>query len=244
MELLPKAHPTNLRRRSCAAAECSACPVRELTFCAALNDSEIGELDGISSHVRLRADELLFQEGDPAVHVFNVVRGAIKLYKLLPDGRRQITGFLFTGDFLGLASRQGYAYGAEALVPCELCRFPRERLETLFDQFPGMQRRLREFANDELAAAQDQMLLLGRKTATEKVASFLLTLRQRENGENGDLSIPLLMNRSDIADYLGLTVETVSRTFTRLKADGIIDLPDSRDVTVCKPEALTELSEG
>ena len=113
-------------------------------------------------------------------HVFNVTSGVVKLYKLMLDGRRQITGFLLPGDFLGLASRTGYSYSAEAVTPVSLCRFPRHRLEEAFDRFPHLQRRLFDIANDELVAAQDQMLLLGRKTALEKnILIFIVPLRAR-----------------------------------------------------------------
>src|SRR3990172_9427962 len=101
MKTLPKAEPLPARAANCVAADCSVCEVRHLTFCAALKDEEIGSLARLASRRRVTANELLFQEGDPADDVFNLLAGTLKLYKLLPDGRRQITGFLFPGDFLG-----------------------------------------------------------------------------------------------------------------------------------------------
>lgn len=245
MNTLPDARPTSSRRGSCSAADCPSCEVRHLTFCAALADGEVDRLSKIATRARLAPEEMLFQEGDPPDYVFNVISGTIKLYKLLPDGRRQITGFLHPGDFLGLASSGGYSYGAEAATEAELCRFPRPRLEALFERYPGMEKRLFKFANDELAAAQDQMLLLGRKTAIEKIASFFLNLAEKAKKRNlsGD-TVSLQMNRSDIADYLGLTIETVSRTMTRLKHEGVVDLPSPREVRLLRRERLEELAEG
>jgi CRP/FNR family transcriptional regulator len=179
----------------------------------------------ITQRLRFKAHEPLFAEGEPAAHVFNVTSGVVKLYKLMPDGRRQITGFLGVGDFLGMAVGETYAYTAEALSDAWVCRFPRARLEALLIEFPQLQRRLFAMASTELRAAQDQMLLLGRKTAKERLCSFLLYMSQRavRSGEKAS-PIVLPMTRSDIADYLGLTIETVSRTLTQLKAEGLIDL--------------------
>ena len=94
-----------------------------------------------------------------------IVEGAVKVYKLMPDGRRQITGFLFDGDLLGLAVNETYTYSAEALTPVAVCRFPRRQFERLLDDFPKMERRLLAIASNELAASQEQMMVLGRKTA-------------------------------------------------------------------------------
>jgi CRP/FNR family transcriptional regulator len=164
---------------------------------------------------------------------------------LLPDGRRQVTGFLSSGDFLGLAARTTYAYSAEAITEGELCRFRVPDLERLFLEFPEVRERLYDLANDELAAAQEQMLLLGRKTARERVVSFILERieRNQRQGENVE-HLELPMNRSDIADYLGLTIETVSRTLTILKDDGLIDLPSPHHITVPDREMLARSARG
>ena len=229
---LPRAKPNLPRIAPCAAADCRACEFRSLTFCDGLWEEEIGELSAIVSRLNVQPQQTVFQEGDPAEHVFNVTSGVVKLYKLLLDGRRQITGFLLPGDFLGLASHDGYSYSAEAVNNVSLCRFPRHRLGAAFDRFPHLRRRLFDIANDELVAAQDQMLLLGRKTALEKVASFLLHLSEREQRRGawpGSLDLP--MTRGDIADYLGLTIETVSRTLSQLKRDAMI-----RQISLCEIE--------
>lgn len=232
-------------RASCTRVDCAACEVRHQTFCAELNDDEIGHLSAITSQVHLASEQIVFQEGDPTDYLFNVVLGTVRLYKLLPDGRRQITGFLYPGDFLGLASSEGYSYSAEAVSEVCLCRFPRFKLEALIELYPGMGKRILALANDELAVAQDQMLLLGRKTAIEKVASFLLSLSERaaKRGQ-GATCVSLPMARSEIADYLGLTTETVSRTLTRFKEDGIIQEPTSRKVEIVRRDELELLAES
>ncbi|MCA8909380.1 MAG: helix-turn-helix domain-containing protein [Rhodospirillaceae bacterium] len=224
---------------------CGACPVRPLTVCAVLDDEEISRLADIVQTVRVDAQHTIFSEGDPATNVFNVTSGTAKLYKLLPDGRRQITGFLFGGDFMGLSVNERYAYTAETVSATTICRFARRKLDTLMDEFPKLQRRLFSLASTELAAAQDQMLLLGRKTAREKIASFLIMLSQRaaRRGQR-DNPVGLPMGRADIADYLGLTTETVSRTFTQLKSSGVISLLENNRVDLIDRNAIHEIAEG
>ncbi len=242
---LPKA--SSKRRqwsRPCAAHDCHACEIRDLTFCAGLDDNEIATLSSIVLRMHFAKRHIIFLEGDAADVVYNVTKGAVRLYKLTPDGRRQITGFLLPGDFLGLGSREGYAYSAEAITDVELCRFKRDKLENLFDSHRGLERRLFQIANDELAMAQDQMLLLGRKTAKERVASFLLNLSKREElrgGRNGVVYLPMV--QEDIADYLGLTFETVSRTISQLKRDGLIRQSSNHEYELLRIEGLQDLSE-
>jgi CRP/FNR family transcriptional regulator len=224
---------------------CGACPVRSLTVCAALEEEELSRLADIVQTQRIDAHQTIFSEGDQAANMFNVTAGTVKLYKLLPDGRRQITGFLFSGDFMGLAVNDRFAYSAETITATSVCRFPRRKMEQLMEEFPKLQRRLFSLASNELAAAQDQMLLLGRKTAKEKIASFLLTLAQRavRRGQK-DNPVHVPMSRADIADYLGLTTETVSRTFTQLKASGMIRLIEGSKIQIVEKPQLYDIAEG
>jgi CRP/FNR family transcriptional regulator, anaerobic regulatory protein len=224
---------------------CNTCEVRDFAACAPLNSEEQRRLTSIMHTVEIPAHQPIFNEADPAEHVYNVTGGAVKIYKLLPDGRRQITGFLLPGDFLGLTHKEAYAYSAEALVPTKLCRFPRRRLESLLDELPKLEQRLLGMASHELAAAQDQMMLLGRKSAKERVVSFLLLMSASavRRGNPAD-PVTLPMNRSDIADYLGLTIETVSRTFTQLRTQKLIELMDEKQVRLLKPAALREIATG
>lgn len=189
-----------------------------------------------------RAGELLFSEGDRADSVYEVLSGMVRLYKLLPDGRRQVTGFLTAGQLLGLAPEGTCVFTADVLTETSVCCYQRDAFERLIDEVPGFARRLLAVTSHELRAAQDQMVLLGRKTAAEKLASFLLLMSVRQRGGRDEIDVP--MTRGDIADYLGLTVETVSRTMTRLRQDGLIALPTPVRIVVCDREGLESLAAG
>lgn len=224
---------------------CSTCGIREIGVCGSLDAGELRELCQIVKESDCPEGRIVFSEGDPAENLYNVVTGAIRLSKLLPDGRRQVTGFVFPGDFLGIAFNDTYAYSAEAIAATHLCRFPRRVMERLVRSIPNLEHRLLGEAANELVAAQDQMLLLGRKTAKERVASFLLALadRARRRGRpESQVAVP--MSRTDIADYLGLTTETVSRSFTKLKTAKIIRLEPHGLVTILDLEGLTDLAQG
>ena len=217
----------NGRPAAASARACETCEVRDYSACAPLDEEEQKRLVAIMTPIEVPAHKPIFEESAAADHVFNVTSGAVKIFKLLPDGRRQITGFLFPGDFLGLTHNDSYAYSAEALTATKLCRFPRRKLEALMQELPKLERRLLGIASHELAAAQDQMMLLGRKSARERVVSLLLMLSNAAVRRGQPASpVGLPMNRNDIADYLGLTMETVSRVLTQLKTKGLIQLLD------------------
>lgn len=224
---------------------CAACEVRELSICGVLGPDELGELQKILTRQEYGTHDPIIDEAEPADYVFNVTGGAVKLFKLLPDGRRQITGFLFEGDFLGIAMNDTYSYSAEAVGPVNVCRFQRRKLEEMLDRFPQLERRLLSMASNELVQAQDQMLLLGRKTAREKLCSFLLSLSDRASQRGYDGSVVAVpMSRNDIGDYLGLTTETVSRTFTNLKKQGAIRLMEGNRVQIHDPDLLRDMADG
>jgi CRP/FNR family transcriptional regulator len=152
---------------------------------------------------------------------------------------------LFPGDFLGLALEDEYAYGAEAVVTSELCRFPQRDLEGLISRYSTMERRLLGATSNELAIAQEQMVLLGRKSAEEKVVTMLLTFSKRAH-HRGQAENPVFlpMTRADIGDYLGLTTETVSRTMTVLKTKGVIRLENDHHIRLMDMDKLIEMSDG
>jgi CRP/FNR family transcriptional regulator len=229
-------------RKSAGANPCAACAVRDVSICGALEPDQLGLLDAIVVHKTLQPGETLFYEGDRSDSLYIITAGCVRLSKMLADGRRQITGFLFASDFLGLALRERYAYSAEAVDMVKLCAYPRAKLETLLDQFPAMERRLLAVASNELAAAQDQMLLLGRKTALERVASFLLILVRRMARKGRQDTIALPMTRTDIGDHLGLTIETVSRSLSRLKRDRVVRFLTTQDLQVVDAKRLEQLA--
>jgi CRP/FNR family transcriptional regulator len=210
-------------------------------ICRGLARQAASRIMAVSALHKGKPGETLFTEGDDAEGIYEVVSGMLRLYKLLPDGRRQITGFLSAGQVLGLAPEGTHIYSAEAITPVTLCRYARRSLDRLIDEVPGLARRLLAVTSHELRAAQDQMLLLGRKAAGEKVASFLLLMADQQGTEDR-VSVP--MSRSDIADYLGLTTETVSRTFTKLKQEGFIALPTPYDVQIIDRDRLEDFANG
>jgi CRP/FNR family transcriptional regulator len=225
---------------------CDKCESRSVSVCSALEQDDLHRLAAAASVIEVAAGKTFIHEGDSADHFYNVTDGTVKLYKLLPDGRRQITGFCHRGDFLGLAVSDNYAFSAEAIDEVRFCRFSRSGLRAVLEDFPLLEKRLLSVASNELVAAQEQMLLLGRKTARERLASFLLAQELRGktcSHKSGDL-LELAITRSDIADYLGLTIETVSRTFTRLRKDQLIALPSTNRVVLLNRDALISLAEG
>jgi len=228
--------------RSAGPNPCAACAVRDLSICGAIEPEHLDKLNAIVVHKKLNSGETLFFEGDRSDSLYIITEGCVRLHKTLADGRRQITGFLFPSDFLGLALRERYAYGAEAVDTVSVCHYPKNRLESLLDQFPAMERRLLAIASNELAAAQDQMLLLGRKTALERLASFLLILMRRMQLKGQQDRVLLPMTRTDIGDHLGLTIETVSRSLSKLKRDRVVRFITAQDLQIVDAKRLSELA--
>ena len=233
-DALPQGHP------------CFGCEVRSVALCRVLECDDLAAMRRLGWTLHLRAGQPLFHEGDPATRVFTLTRGVLKLYKLLPDGRRQVTGFMFPGDFLGIAVDDEHAFTAEAVADSQVCWFPRNRFGEFAEGHGHLERELYRIAAHELAAAQAQMVLLGRKTAAERLASFFLALLDRAEKAAGQKvrMIELPMSRMDIADYLGLTKETVSRMLASLKGRRIIRLDALDRVEVIDRRQLAGIAEG
>jgi len=191
------------------------------------------------------AKQSLFWEGDSAEYVYKVMRGVVCLYKLLPDGRRQVARFCCAGDLLGLGQRTVYQYTADTVTPVTLLRVRRTDLETEVESNMPLRNELLAVIGDELRAAQDQLVLLGRKSAIERVASFVDAMA-RQNKRQGDnaLIVDLPMTRVDIADYLGLTHETVCRAFSQLKAQDVLNIYDHHLVEIRQPDTLMDIAAG
>lgn len=204
-------------------AVCADCPVRSISVCAALEESELRALSIIAQDLDFEAGAEIVQQDEPAIALFNITEGVARLLRVLSDGRRQIVGFLYPGDFLGLSLAPLSAFAAQAVGPVRACRFERRRFEAIVASHPKLLKRLHEAAAHELTLAQEHMVVLGRQTAEERLAHFLATLRARRRAAGfEDDFVPLPMARQDIADHLGLTIETVSRTMTRLAASGTV----------------------
>ncbi|MFW5681005.1 MAG: Crp/Fnr family transcriptional regulator [Pseudomonadota bacterium] len=210
-----------------------------------LSSSELQQLHAMSSQKVFEPGELIVEEDATVRQVANVLSGTIKLFKLLPDGRQQITGFLFGGDFLGPMLSGEYATFAEAVTRVELCLFEQDRLREQMDAWPHLERRLFEDATATLDRALDWMLLLGRKTAAERVASFFVMMADRVGSRDDvEVQVEVPMSRSDIADYLGLTMETVSRQISNLKRQGLIESAGAHGVSIRDLPALRRLAGG
>src|SRR5690348_7738574 len=223
LEPLPPGHP------------CQGCEARELAVCGVLDQECLVHLKNLGSTMKLSRGQTLFHEGDPATRVFT-----------LTAGRRHVAGFMFPGDFLGISVDDEHAFTAEALEDARLCSFSRNRFDDFVEDHPAMEHELYRLAAHELAAAQQQLVLLGRKTATERLASFLLMLADRGERRTGERSriVDLPMGRSDIADYLGLTKETVSRVFSALRGDRFIRLLTLNRLEILDRERLERLAES
>lgn len=191
---------------------------------------------------RFNPGEAVFFQGDPAAHVFEITDGVVRLCKILVDGRRIVTGFLFAGDVIGLSQPQKYLYGGEAVTPIKLRRLARRTLDEAIEQSSTLRAQVFAKLCDEMAAAQEQLVLLSCKNANERLCSFLAFLlrRHRRSGRANSV-IDLPMTRLDIADYLGLTIETVSRNLTRLARRGIIAEVERFSLRVLKSQMLEEI---
>lgn len=223
---------------------CFDCAVRELAVCGVLESAALQAFKSSGPTVHCDAGDTVVLEGDLASNVYSLTSGLLRLSKLLPDGRRQIAGFLFPGDFLGITLEEEHAFTAEAVAPSALCKFPRRQFDDFMSNHPELERRLYAVAAHELAAARQQLVLLGRKTATERLASFLLMLDGRCHAARGGDEIGFPMARADIADYLGLRIETVSREISALKASRVIQLTGRQSFRIVDRDRLDQLAEG
>lgn len=193
----------------------------------------------------LKAKEHLFCEGDAASHVYRVEVGHICIYRMMPDGRRQVVDFAYPGDIIGLGALVDHADSAQAMEATVVRAMPIAMLRELAQSDPRLGMKLYEALSRELIAAREFLFTVSQRTAAERVAAFLVALSRRAERRGEDpLEFVLPMTRMDIADFLGLTIETVSRTLTKLRQDCVIDLEQCILVSIKKPEALARLAQG
>jgi CRP/FNR family transcriptional regulator len=227
-------------------SSCDTCLVRNRAICAALDKDEIVALNAIGRRRTLSPGESLIWEGEDSVLVANVIDGVLKLSTGTEDGREQIVGVVYPSDFIGRPFGSTSGHGVTALTEAKVCVFSRKDFDTFAREHPALEHKLLQRTLGELDRTRRWMLLLGRKSASEKVASFLLEMSERLSNTTcesvGDLvakRFVLPFSRQQIADVLGLTIETVSRQFTKLKSDGMIDLPSRREVVIVNVAALS-----
>jgi len=228
--------------RTVVPLDCARCAVRDLAVCASLPPPEVDSLERYASSLVLQANAELARSGQPCHQVYSVTSGMLRLVRSLPDGRRQVVGFALPGSFIGLSDVTVHRHNVEAVIPSRVCVFEHDMLRDLRQRFPEFEHTLLERACRELDEAHDSMLLLARLAPMERLASFLVRLRKQMRIRDDEPTMALPMGRGDIADHLGLTVETVSRSFTRLREQGVIALPDPQHVQILDHAALAELA--
>jgi CRP/FNR family transcriptional regulator len=220
-----------------ASVDCMECPIKHRAVCAYCEKSEMMLLESMKSYKTYPAGAPIIFAGDKMKFVGSVVSGVARLSQTMEDGRRQMVGLLLPSDFVGRPGRAYAAFDVEATTEVTLCRFEQKPFEKLLRDIPHLSERMLEIALDELDAAREWMLLLGRKTAREKIASLLVIIAQRQNTPytkilGNDTSFDLSLTREAMSEYLGLTLETVSRQINSLKKDGVIGLEKKRHVIV------------
>jgi CRP-like cAMP-binding protein len=198
-------------------------------------------LEGIGARLSFSRNDEIYAEGDSADCWYKVVSGAVRVCKLLADGRRHIGEFCFSGDFFGVDGNGERSYSAEAVGDVVIMRFQRKAAEQLIDRNPSLARLLRDTMLHDLAHAHGHTLRLGRMTASERVATFLLELFERRD-QTKALDVP--MSRNDIADYLGLTIETVCRTLSAFKRSGVIGIPNPHRIELLDRGAFEAAGEA
>lgn len=222
--------------------QCFHCEARSQSICSAINSEDMARMSQYSHSLAISSGNMFIQEGEIATDFYIVTSGHAKIFTMMPDGRRQITDFVYRGDFIGFIIGTTYAFSAEALGALTVCRFSRTGLAMLRRQFPKLEDRLLEEASRGLVKAQRRMLLLGRKTARERLASFLLEQSLRVLHPTNQILLP--MSRTGIADYLGLTIETVSRTLNAFRREKLITIKQVTRIAFLNRPALEAIAHG
>ena len=228
-----------------APRDCGDCQIRHRAVCARCDSDELARLEEMKYYRSFQAGQNVVWSADRMDFVGSVVSGIATLTQTMEDGRRQMVGLLLPSDFVGRPGRAIAPYDVTAVTDLVMCCFRRKPCAEMMSTTPHVAQRLLEMTLDELDAAREWMLLLGRKTAREKIASFLTILARRENGlkvkaPKGQISFDLPLTREEMADYLGLTLETVSRQMSALKRDGVLELEEKRRITVPSFDRLAE----
>jgi CRP/FNR family transcriptional regulator, anaerobic regulatory protein len=219
---------------------------RELNTVNLLREDEPETLSGLFARQpaeQLQPGQSLFFEGDDAKHVFELAEGALRIFRIISDGRRVITGFVYEGDLIGVSLKGKYLYGAEAIAQTKVRRLTRRTFEAAVTESDELRTQVFERVCDEMAAAQDQMVLLSCKNAEERLCTFLIKHARRASATGvAQALVQLPMTRQDMADYLGLTIETVSRTITKLAGKGVLGCVGRHSIKIIKPMVLAQLA--
>ncbi len=230
-------------------SSCDTCVIKNRAICAGLDADELSALNQLGRRQTLVRGQTIMWEGDEALVVANVMEGVLKLSTTLGDGREQIVGIVYPSDFIGRPFGQQSHHSVTALTDAKVCVFPRQSFDGFAREHPELEHKLLQRTLTELDRARHWMLLLGRKTATEKIATFLLEMADRLAPQGCDhaastasTAFDLPFGRQQIADILGLTIETVSRQLTAMKQEGVIQIPDRRRIVIADRPALQAMS--
>jgi CRP/FNR family transcriptional regulator, anaerobic regulatory protein len=225
---------------------CAGCAVRASALCGSLDEDALADLNRIGRRRRVERGETIAWAGEESRSCGNILSGLFKLSASTPDGREQTVGLLYPADFVGRPYATRTDYSVTALSRAEICVFPRTAFEATLERHGELERELLRRTFATLDEARGRMLMLARQSAEERIARFLLDMATRMQGARASADRPqtfdLPLSRGAIADVLGLTIETVSRQMTKLKAAGIIALPGGRTVTIVHHAALEGLA--
>ncbi|MEM9371247.1 MAG: helix-turn-helix domain-containing protein, partial [Pseudomonadota bacterium] len=226
-----------------SSGRCETCPIRHQAVCSYASPEELAELEALKYYRDFDIGREIVGEGEATGFVGSVVTGVVALHKTLEDGRRQMVGLLFPSSFIGRPFRKCVNFEAVAVTPVRMCMFQRSKFEDFLCRSHALERRLLEMTLDEVDASREWMLLLGRKTAKERLASFLMILARRTSSLDKQplhqgSRIELPVTREAMAEYLGLTIETVSRQMTALRKAGVIELVETRVVEISDLDAF------
>lgn len=219
--------------------KCGSCPIRHRAICARCDDTELSRLEQIKSYATFEAGQPIIWRGDALTSFSSLVVGIASLSRTMEDGRTQVVGLLLPSDFIGRPGREFVDFDVTAVTDVTLCQFQRRPFENLVEEVPHISQRMLEMALDELSAAREWMVLLGRKTAREKIATFLEMIIRRSTVPGlATHTYTLPLTREEIANFLGLTLETVSRQLTAMRKDGIVAFTDRRSFTITDLDGL------
>ena len=229
-------------------SSCAQCSVRESAICQSLSDADLDCLSGAGRHQMLQRGQTVVWQGDESLLVGNVIDGVLKLSVTSAEGKDQTLGLLFSSDFIGRPFGAKTQHSVVALTDAHICTFRRSGFDDFARQHPELEHSLLQRTLTDLDRTREWMVLLGRKSATARVASFLLAMSERtgsaaQAADAEGLRFELPLSRQDIADLLGLTIETVSRQITGLREQGIIETPGRRSIVVLDAEGLRNRAE-
>ena len=204
---------------------------------------DLRALKQIGTKIRFARNTTIFNDGDDAAYTYKIVSGTVRLCKHTSNGRRQIADFLLAGDYFGFLQLGTYSFTAEAVSDVVVIAYPQRQIEQLSNAMPSMSQRLLTLLSQRLLGMQDHLVMLGRQAAKERVASFLLLLAERSDAEEGE-AFETPMSRQDIADYLGLTIETVCRALSDLKRARLIAIPNVHQIVIHDRDALVSAADS